>query len=195
MLVCIYNFVSSKMSSESGRGVLNNAHYRVHTSPEHVMVSTTCNLIKSLFQEGDNLTITLRPSPEPSPAPFYRSGPSPGPPWSDDWGPLPTYQDVMDGRVESHVVDLTMPPLEDGAVAVTPTERTSPRPSHNMWEERWRQRTNRDRYRSPPNIFNSNRIPREVNNGQRGRGLLGLNNAPRGRGLLGLNNALRGKDS
>ena len=55
----------------------------------------------------------------------------------------------MDGRVESYIVDPEMPPLKDGAV---PAE-LSPRPSDNMLEVRWRQRTNRDISRSPPNIF------------------------------------------
>ena len=40
----------------------------------------------------------------------------------------------MDGRIESHIVDLEMPPLEDGTVTAEPTERPSLRSSDNMWE-------------------------------------------------------------
>ena len=64
------------------------------------------------------------------------------PPWSDDEKPLPIYHDVMDGRIESHIVDSEIPPFKDGAVTADPTERPSPRPSENIWEVRWRQRTN-----------------------------------------------------
>ena len=72
MLVCISNFVSSKMSSERGRGVPNDAHYRMHTSPEHVMVYIPCDLVERLFPMGDNLTITLKPTPGQSPSLFHR---------------------------------------------------------------------------------------------------------------------------
>ena len=62
----------------------------------------------------------------------------------------------MDGRIEIHIVYPNMSPLEDGAVTAEPIERPSPRPSDNMWEVRRRQRTHKDRSRSPPNIFTSN---------------------------------------
>ena len=83
----------------------------------------------------------------------------------------------MDGWIESHIVDPKMPPFEDGAVAAEPPERPSSRPSDNMWEVKWRLRTNRGRSRSPPNIITSNRNSREVNNAPRGRGIPGLNNS------------------
>ena len=84
MFLYMYNFESSRMSRERGRRVLNDVQYRVHTLPEHVMVSIPGDVIDSLFQEGSSLTITLRPSPESFPSPSYRSGPGPRPPWSDD---------------------------------------------------------------------------------------------------------------
>ena len=99
----------------------------------------------------------------------------------------------MDGRIESHIVDHEMPPLEDGSVTAESTERPSLRPRDNLWEVKRRWRADRDRSRSPPNIFASNngdnRNSREVNNAPRRRGLLGLNNVLRRMGLLGLNNA------
>ena len=101
-------------------------------------------------------------------------------------------------RIESHIEDPEMPPLEDGAMTAEPTERPSPRPS-DMWKVRRRQRTNRDRSRSPSYIFTSNnggdRNSRKINNAPRRRSLFGLNNGPRGSGLLQLNNALRGRDT
>ena len=62
----------------------------------------------------------------------------------------------MDGGIESHIVDSEIPPLKDDAVAAEPAERPSPRPSDNKWEVRRRQRTTRDRSRSPPHNFISN---------------------------------------
>ena len=81
----------------------------------------------------------------------------------------------MDGRIDNHVVDPELPPFEDGTVAAESTERPLPRPNDNMWEVRRRKRTNRDRSRSPPNIFINNRDSKEVPNAPRGRDLLGLN--------------------
>ena len=80
------------------------------------MASIPCNLIDRLFQEGNNLTFTLRHSPKPSSSSFYILGPRPRPSWSDEEElypsdqPPPAYQDVMDGRIESHIVNPEMPP-------------------------------------------------------------------------------------
>ena len=103
---------------------------------------------------------------------------------------------MIDGGIESHIVDPEMPSLEDGAVTAEPNERPSPRPSDNMWQKRRRQRSNRSG--SPPNILLVSVMmieTKEVNNAQRERGLLGLNNDPRGRGLLGPNNIPRCKEA
>ena len=108
MLLCVYNLVSSWMSIENGGRILNDAYYRIHTSPEHVMVSIPCDLIDRLFQKGNNLTIIIRFSPESSPSPFYKSGPRPRWSWCEDEELYPsdqtppTYQDVMDGRIKSY---------------------------------------------------------------------------------------------
>ena len=85
----------------------------------------------------------------------------------------------MDSRIESHIVDPKMPPIEDGAVAAEPNERSSPRHRNNMWKVRRRQRTNRDGSRSLPgnytNIFTS-----RFNNVSQGRGISLYNPTPRG---------------
>ena len=39
---------------------------------------------------------------------------------------------MVDGRIESHIIDPEMPPLEDSAVTPTSTDRPSPRPIDNM---------------------------------------------------------------
>ena len=177
----MHSFISSRILRGRGsRQFLSEDHYRIHRSPDDVTVSIPCHLVERLFAEGNSLIIMLRPSPEPSLAPFYRSGPRPRQPWSDEEEPPPTYQEVMDGRkkVILWILKYLVLWLQN------PTERPSPRPSDNMWEVRRRQRTNIDRSRSAHNIFTSNRNSREVNNVQRGRGLLGLNNAPRGRVFL-----------
>ena len=84
--------------------------------------------------------------------------------------PPPTYQYVIDGRIESHIVDPEIPTLKDGAVTAGSVEMPSSRPSDNVWEVWRQQRTDRDRSRSPHNIFASNnsdnRISREVHNAQ-----------------------------
>ena len=46
---------------------------------------------------------------------------------SSDQSP-PTYQDVIDGRIEIHTVDPKMHPLQDGAVSAKPTESHLPDP-------------------------------------------------------------------
>ena len=80
--------------------------------------------------------------------------------------PPPAYQDMMDGRIESHIVDHEMPPLADSAIAAEPTKRPTPRPSDNMWKDRRREKTDRERSRSPHDICTSisgdNRNSREV---------------------------------
>ena len=86
-------------------------------------VSIQCDLVERLSAEGNSLTITLQPCPEPLSAQFHRLGPSSWSSRSDDDEPPPTYQDVMDGRVKSCNVDPGMPPLEKGAMDAQPTER------------------------------------------------------------------------
>ena len=49
----------------------------------------------------------------------------------------------MDGRIESHMVDPELSPLEDNAATAEPTERPSHRSNDSVWEVR-RQRTDRD---------------------------------------------------
>ena len=85
--------------------------------------------------------------------------------------PPPIFQDVIDGRVESCIVDPQMPPLE-GAMDAQPTERSALGGYTNT------------------NIFTS-----RINNAPTGKGLLGFNIAPKGRGSLRINNNLssRGK--
>ena len=114
-----------------GRGsrqFLSEYHYRIHRSSNNVTGSIPCHMAERLFSKENSLSVTLRPSPEPSSAPFYRSGPSPRPPCSDDDERPPTYQDVMHGRVESYIVDPEISPLKDGAVAAEPTKSYLPDP-------------------------------------------------------------------
>ena len=177
MLLCMYNFVPFRMYRERERRILNDAQYRVNTS--HVMVSIPCDLIDRLFQECNNLTITLRPSPRQSPAPFYISALDPGDPglmvmnYTLQINLLQPTR--MDGRIESHIVDSEMLPSENGAVTAEPSERLSPRFIDNIWEVKRRQRTNQDISRYPYNNFTSNssdnRNSSKVNNGPRGRDL------------------------
>ena len=61
MLLCMYNFVSNRMSRERGRRILNDANYRVHTLPENLMVFITYVLIDRLFQEGNNQPLPSDP--------------------------------------------------------------------------------------------------------------------------------------
>ena len=220
--------VSFKMFRERERRIFNDAQYRVHTSPELFMLSIPHDLIDIQFHEDNTFTST--PGHYRT---FYRSGPRPSPPWSDDekphcpregqiYGinmfargffcerdydrqeghnenpedilsgqPPPTFQYVVEGRIEKRIVDPEIPPLNkepaehtEGPYRFRPNS-PSVRPSDTVWEVRRRQRTQRDRSRSPPNIFTSD--------DKNYRGISGLKNAKRRRGILVLNNAPRGR--
>ena len=90
MLLSMYNFISFRMFRERGKTFLKDAHYKVITLPEHVMIPLPSNILDRFFQEGNNLIITIKPSPEPSSLPFYRSGSIPRLPRSDEEEPYCT---------------------------------------------------------------------------------------------------------
>ena len=49
--------------------------YQVHTSLYHLTVSIPSNVMNRLFEDGNNLTITKRPSPDQEQStPFSKSG-------------------------------------------------------------------------------------------------------------------------
>ena len=97
--------------------------YRVHRSPETVTVSIPCNVMERLFAERSSLIINLQAVPDSLPVHLPRLVSRFSSSWSTvepvEEGP-PSYQDVVEGRVDSWQVDQEIPPTNIFTEETTP---------------------------------------------------------------------------
>ena len=113
MVLCIYNLYPLDPERRNARQAMQNNSFLVHRTPEIITVSIPCHLIEKHFTEGASLTINLRAGPYSTPINLPKPVPRATSSWSTmEEGSQPSYQDVVEGIVESRTVDLRWPHLK-----------------------------------------------------------------------------------